>query len=149
MVTACRGRSEFSSEPTWSVSANMTMRFFSSRTRSGSSQYDCTDTQPANQWQQEAGHIARKQLPAQTDGDALGQSRSERDCATSRKLTSRRSARLAGRSRRRRGDGTLAKVELQRSSEPQGGPGALFLRRPPAVRAALRPVSIILRLIYK
>lgn len=31
---------KYSSEPTCSVSAKMTMRFFSSRTRSGSSQYD-------------------------------------------------------------------------------------------------------------
>lgn len=32
---------KYCSEPTCSVSANMTMRFLSSRTRSGSSQYDC------------------------------------------------------------------------------------------------------------
>lgn len=35
-------------EPTCSVSAKMTMRFFSSRTRSGSSQYDCGQQTSSN-----------------------------------------------------------------------------------------------------
>lgn len=40
-------------------------------------------------------------------------------------------------------------MATQRSLKPQGGPGALLLLQPHAVWAALRPVSIILRLIYK